>query len=102
MNKKFATALKAVGVTLSILGLAGILWTAAIWNQYLHTLPRYPDTRIGSVYPLNIHGIVVYQTVEQQQWRDSVQWSSIAVFATSALLSVIYRLNKKDNEKRKR
>lgn len=84
-------AFRTVGVLLGVVGLAGILWTASIWYQYQRTLPRQPDALAGRVYPLNVHGIVVYQTARERNWRDTIQYCSIALFAASALAAGIYR-----------
>ena len=82
---------KRVGISMAIVGLAGIVWSGAIWNQYLHVLPRHPEPAAGRVYPLNIHGIVVYHTREEKNWLNEIQYSSITVFAASALLAAIHR-----------
>ena len=53
---------RTVGVGLMVPALAVWLYTGVIWNRYFDTLPRRPDVASGRVYPLNIHGIVVFQT----------------------------------------
>src|ERR1700690_889871 len=53
---------KRAGITLGLIGLAGFVWTSSLWYAYQRTLPRHPDPVAGRVYPLNVHGIVVYQT----------------------------------------
>ena len=55
------------------------------------TLPRHPDVTAGRVYPLNVHGIVVHQTREERKRLNEVQYSSIAVFAVSALMAALHR-----------
>jgi hypothetical protein len=70
------------------LGLAGILWTSAIWFNYQRILLRRPDEPVGRIYPLNVHGIVVYQTREERDWREEIQYSSIGLLALSALMAV--------------
>lgn len=82
---------KRLGVVLGCLGLAGFMWTAALWNQQLRTLPRAPDQEAGSIYPRNIHGIVVYQTRSQRDYLERIQDGSIAVFVVSFLMSLIYK-----------
>jgi hypothetical protein len=76
---------------MGIIGLVGISWTAGIWYQYQRTLPRHPDPETGCIYPLNVHGIVVYQTLDERNWLDEVQYSSFAVFALSALMGAIHQ-----------
>jgi hypothetical protein len=85
------TVLRRVGIAIGFVGLAGILWTSSIWYQYQRTLPRRPDPVAGRVYPLNVHGIVVYQTRDERKWLDEIQYSSIAVFAVGALLGALHQ-----------
>lgn len=82
---------KRAGIVLGSIGLFGIVWTASIWYQYQRTLPRHPDELVGRVYPLNVHGIVVYQTRGERNWLEEIQYSSIALFAASALMAAIYK-----------
>jgi hypothetical protein len=77
--------LTRAGVAIGLLGLAGILWTSAIWFNYQRILPRRPDEAVGRIYPLNVHGIVVYQTREERNRREKIQYTSIGLFALSAL-----------------
>ena len=81
---------KRVAITISMIGLAGILWTSSIWYDYQKTLPRRPDPVAGRLYPLNVHGIVVSQTLNERNWLDEIQYSSIAVFAVGGLMGLIY------------
>ena len=68
------------------------MWTAGLWNLQLETLPRVPDQETGRVYPRNIHGIVVYQTLSERDQLENIQNSSIAVVAVSFLMTVIYKI----------
>ena len=65
-------------------------WSLSIWYQYQRILPRHPDPVAGRIYPLNVHGIVVYQTLGERDWLDEIQYSSIAVFVASALMAAIH------------
>jgi hypothetical protein len=81
---------KRVAIAIGLIGLAGILWTSSIWYDYQRALPRHPDPLAGRVYPLNAHGIIVYQTREERNWLDEIQYSSIAVFVVGALMGLVY------------
>jgi len=81
---------KRVGITLAILGLVGISWSSSLWYQYQRTLPRHPDPVAGRIYPLNVHGIVVYQTRDERNWLDEVEYSSALVFAASIFMGAIH------------
>ena len=85
------TVLRRVGIAIGFVGLAGILWTSSLWYQYQSTLPRRPDPVAGRVYPLNVHGIVVYQTRDERNRLDEVQYSSIGVFALGVLIGALHR-----------
>ena len=80
-----------IATTGCIIGLVGILWTSSLWYEYQRVLPRQPDSVTGNVYPLNVHGIVVYQTHDERNRLDEIQYSSIAVFAASALIGALHR-----------
>ena len=82
---------KRGGILVGLIGLAGIVWTASLWFEYQRTLPRHPDPVLGRVYPLNVHGIVVYQTRAERNRLDEIQYSSIALFAVSALMAAIHQ-----------
>jgi len=82
---------KRAGIIVGLIGLAGIVWTASIWYQYQRLLPRHPDPVAGRVFPLNVHGIVVYETRDERNWLDEIQYSSMAIFAASALMAAIHQ-----------
>ena len=66
MRQNIEQLWKRAGIIIGLTGLAGIMSTISIWYQYQTTLPRHPDVTAGRVYPLNVHGIVVYQTREER------------------------------------
>jgi hypothetical protein len=74
-----------------LIGLAGIVWTSSLWYEYQRTLPRHSELSVGRIYPLNVHGIVVYQTREERNRLAEIQYSSIAIFGASALMAVVYQ-----------
>lgn len=82
---------KWIVVTLSLITLAGALWSGYLEYRYQATLPRHPDPAAGNVYPLNVHGIVVYQTRDERDLLDEVLHSAVAVGLTSVLLGAIYQ-----------
>ena len=42
------------------------LYAGTIWDDYAHHLPRHESVSNGQIYPLDIHGIVVFQTKQQK------------------------------------
>ena len=84
-------AWRGIGVTLFLVAFVGSIWSASLFYRYQGTLPRHPDVAAGSVYPLNVHGIVVYQTRDERNWLDEVFYCSILLAAASGLIAMIYR-----------
>ena len=74
-----------------VIGLAGIVWTTSIWYRYQSTLPREPDTSAGRIYPLNVHGIVVYQTRKERDWLNEIQYWSFVIVGASILIEIIQK-----------
>ena len=77
--------------TLSIVGLLGWIWTYGIWDQYFQYLPRSPNPATGSIYPLNIHGVVVYETLKERvRLENWIHWS-FGVFCLGMALGAIHK-----------
>ena len=81
---------KRAGVAISLIGLAGWIWSAQLEHRYQDTLPRSSNSSTGSIYPLNVHGIVVYQTRDQRNWLNELQYSSFSVFLIGGLMLLAY------------
>ncbi|MGO9517739.1 MAG: hypothetical protein ACLPND_11890 [Candidatus Korobacteraceae bacterium] len=80
---------RTVAIVLMVPALAVWLYTGVIWNRYLNTLPRVPDPTTGRVYPLNIHGVVVFQTHAEKLRLDLTDYISFGVFALGGLIGAI-------------
>ena len=87
----FQKAWKTIGITLACVGLAGIIWTVVLWGLQANNLPRASEDASGRIYPRNIHGVIVYQNRSEYRFLETVQYCSIAVFASSFLMSVFYK-----------
>lgn len=71
-------------------GLGGLVFSAMVSTDYLENLPKSPTPAEYRIVPRNVHGIVVYQT-EQEDTRLSVmEYSSVAVFLVGLLLGIVY------------
>ncbi len=81
-NPKGERLLKIAYNALAIAGLLGVLWGMGIWSDYAENLPRSPNPATGNIYPLSIHGLVVYQTLRERRLLDNWDhWSwGIAIF----------------------
>ena len=71
-------------------GLAGLIVSAMISTHYLETMPREPLLTQNRVIPREIHGIVVYQTKEEDNKLSSIEYSSVGVFVAGLLLGLVY------------
>lgn len=71
-------------------GLAGLVLSAAISTHYMDTLPRSPVPDDLRFTPRNISGIVVFQTVEEDQRLSFIEYSSLGVFTIGLGLGIVY------------
>jgi hypothetical protein len=71
-------------------GLAGLIVSAMISTHYLDTMPRGPVVGESRVVPREIHGIVVYQTKEEDKKLSTIEYSSVAVFSVGLILGLVY------------
>jgi hypothetical protein len=71
-------------------GLAGLIVSAMVSVHYLEVLPRWPDLDDGCVIPRSIHGIVVYQTEEENRKLNLMEYGSVGVFIAGLGMSVLY------------
>jgi hypothetical protein len=79
-------------VAVCSVGLLGWFWGYyEIWIQYSQHLPRSPNPASGNLYALNIHGIVVYQTLKQRSYRENWEFWSYAVCCCGAALGAVYQ-----------
>ena len=71
-------------------GLAGLIVSAMISTHYLDTLPKSPAPEQMRITPRNIHGILVYQTVEENRRLSLLEDSSVGVFLFGLVLGFVY------------
>ena len=66
---------------IALAGALGWLRAIEIWFEYWN-LPHSPNPATGNIYPLNIHGNVVCQTLQENLRRERWEfWSwQVAVF----------------------
>lgn len=83
-------ALRFFALLFILPGLAGLIVSAMISTHYLETLPRGAVLVEGRTVPREIHGIVVYQTVEEDQRLNKIEYSSVGVFVIGLVLGVVY------------
>jgi hypothetical protein len=84
------SALRYSAVALCSAGMVGWLRAISIWYQYWD-LPHSPVPGTGNIYPLSIHGYVVYQTFQKQLYRQRWEFWSIAVAGFGAALGAVHK-----------
>jgi hypothetical protein len=71
-------------------GLAGLIFAAMVSTNYLENLPKYPEPAQMRMTPRNIHGIVVYQTEEEDRRLTLMEDTSVGVFLVGLTLGLVY------------
>jgi hypothetical protein len=71
-------------------GLAGLIVSAMISTHYLDTLPQSPAPDEMRMTPRSIHGMVVYQTVEEDRKLSLIEDSSVGIFLVGLGLGLVY------------
>jgi hypothetical protein len=71
-------------------GLGGLVFSAMVSTDYLENLPRSPVTNEQRTTPRNVHGVVVYQTVQEDARLSVMEYSSVSVFLVGLLLGIVY------------
>jgi hypothetical protein len=72
-------------------GLAGLIVSAMISTHYLDVMPRERPVLVeGRVIPREIHGIVVYQTPEENRKLNLIEYSSVGIFVIGLGLGLVY------------
>ena len=71
-------------------GLAGLIISAMISTHYLDVMPRGPVLVEERIVPREIHGIVVYQTADENHRLNLIEYSSVGVFVLGLGLGLVY------------
>jgi hypothetical protein len=71
-------------------GMLGWLRAIEIWYQYWN-LPHSPNPATANIYPMNIGGYVVYQTLKEQLRRERWEFWSLAVLGFGIALGVFHK-----------
>jgi hypothetical protein len=60
--------------------------------DYMHSMPRAPQSELNRIYPLNIHGTVVYITKEQDSLLNWLFWMTGIFGLGAGVLNVAFRV----------
>jgi len=84
------STLKFFALLFLLPGLAGLIVSTMISTRYLDTMPRRRVVEESRVVPREIHGIVIYQTKEEDKKLSKTEYSSVAVFVVGLVLGLVY------------
>jgi hypothetical protein len=90
MNHRRLSLLRLFSLLLLLPGLGGLVISAMVSTHYLETLPRTPIPSEMRMSPRNIHGVVVYQTNDEDQKLTILEDSSVGVFLLGLTLGLVY------------
>jgi hypothetical protein len=90
MKAKQLATLRFTSLLFLLPGLAGLILSAMISTNYLDTLPRWPAPDELRITPRSIHGIVVYQTAEEDRKLSLIEYTSVGVFLVGLGLGLVY------------
>jgi hypothetical protein len=90
MNRQRLSMLRFFSLLFLLPGLAGLLFSAMVSTSYLEKLPRTPEPAQMRMIPRNIHGIVVYQTQDEDRRLTLMEDTSVGVFLVGLTLGLVY------------
>jgi hypothetical protein len=90
MKSAQLAALKFFALLFILPGLAGLIVSAMISTHYLEVMPSHPVLVEGRIVPREIHGIVVYQTAQENSRLNLIEYSSVGVFVIGLGLGLVY------------
>ena len=82
--------LKFFALVFLLVGLAGLIASAAISTHYLAVMPQKPTPEELRVVPRSIHGVTVYQTTKENRLLNTWEFTSVGIFLVGVVLSVVY------------
>jgi len=71
-------------------GIAGFLVSAVMSTHYLEIMPRMPIPDEQRMTPRNIHGVVVYQTEEENKRLNITEYGSVGILVVGLGLGMVY------------
>ena len=83
-------ALKQFSLLLLLFGVVGFALSTIVSGQYLDTLPKNPVPEELRTVPRNIHGVVVYQTVEENRKLTLIDGGSVVGILLGLVLGMVY------------
>jgi hypothetical protein len=56
---------KIVAIFIGIIILTCLIWAVYLSMDYAYSRPQNPQSEIGRIYPLNVHGTIIYLTKDE-------------------------------------
>ena len=82
--------LRLIALLFLLSGLGGLILSAIVSTHYLDILPRGPAPEQLRITPRSIHGVVVYQTSQEDRRLTILEDGSVCLFLLGLGLSVWY------------
>ena len=90
MRRTNLAVLKFFALLFLLPGLGGLVFSAMVSTDYLENLPKSPTPSEKRMTPRNVHGVVIYQTPEEDQRLSVMEYSSVSVFLVGLFLGIVY------------
>jgi|SRR5580698_11673219 hypothetical protein len=90
MKRTNLAILKFFALVFLMPGLGGLIFSAMVSTDYLENLPKSPAPSEQRMTPRNVHGIVIYQTVKEDERLSVMEYASVSVFLVGLLLGIVY------------
>ena len=71
-------------------GIFGLVVSTILSTSYLATLPRIPDPQSLRMTPREIHGVTVFETVQEDQTLTRVEYATLGCFIVGLVFGVMY------------
>lgn len=90
MSRQQHGMLRLLALVFLLPGLAGMIFSAMTSTSYLENMPKRPDPAAMRMTPRNIHGVVIYQTAEEDRRLTVMEDASVGVFLVGLTLGLVY------------
>jgi hypothetical protein len=90
MSRVKLSVLRFLALFFLLPGLGGLVFSAMVSTDYLENLPRSPVPIEQRMTPRNVHGVVIFQTAEEDRRLSIMEYSSVSVFLIGLLLGIVY------------
>jgi hypothetical protein len=90
MKRINLAVLKFFALLFLLPGLGGLIFSAVVSTNYLESLPKSPVPAEQRTTPRNVHGIVIYQTAQEDNRLSVMEYGSVSVFLVGLLIAIAY------------